>query len=279
MPGLKRKPLAGRRIVITRRAEQDQSLHRALSARGAEVIELPTIALAPPKSWRPVDAALQRLNNYDWVIFTSVNGVEAFAARLRRKRKTISGLSRALIAAIGPATARALRARGLRVSIVPEDFRAEGLLKALGKGNWRGKRVLLARAAKARHLLPRELKRRGARVDVVAVYRTVVPRASRARLAKASGRRKPDAITFTSSSTVRNFFALLGNNRARRALRGVAVATIGPVTSHTAKAFGLKVAVEAKSYTVAGLVRAMEGYFSGSRPTTREGSNPTEKPR
>ena len=263
--GRKAKSLAGRRIVITRRAEQAHSLHRALSARGAEVIELPTIALAPPRSWRPVDAAIQRLNEYDGVIFTSVNGVEAFAARLRRQGKTMSALKRALIAAIGPATARALRARGLRVSIVPEDYHAEGLLEALGRKSWRGKRVLLARAAKARDVLPRELKRRGARVDVVAVYRTVVPQASRSRFAKVFGRRKPDAITFTSSSTVRNFFSLLGDKHAQKALRGVAVATIGPVTSRTARALGLKVAVEAKPYTVAALVRAMEKYYIAGR--------------
>jgi len=260
----KKSSLAGRRIVITRRAEQAHSLHRALSARGADVVELPTIALAPPHSWQSVDTAIGRLNEYDWFIFTSVNGVEAFAARLRRKRKTMSALKRALIAAIGPATARALRARGLRVSVVPEDYHAEGLLKALGRKSWRGKRVLLARAAKARDLLPRELKRRGARVDVVAAYRTVVPQASRSRLAKVFGRWKPDAITFTSSSTVRNFFALLGSNRARRALRGVAVATIGPVTSRTARALGLKVATEAKRFTVAGLVRAIEKHFRNS---------------
>jgi len=264
VPGRGKKPLAGRRIVITRRAEQAHSLHRALKGRGAEVIELPTIALASPRSWRPVDAAIQRPDAYDWVIFTSVNGVEAFAARLRQKHKAMSALKRALIAAIGPATARALRSRGLRVSVVPEDYRAEGLLKALGKKNWRGKRVLLARAAKARDLLPRELRRHGARVDVVAVYRTVVPRASRARLARTFGRRRPDAITFTSSSTVRNFVALLGSRQAaRRALRGVAVATIGPVTSRTARALGLRVAVEAKPYTVAGLVKAVERYISG----------------
>ncbi|MGH9814353.1 MAG: uroporphyrinogen-III synthase, partial [Candidatus Acidiferrales bacterium] len=152
------------------------------------------------------------------------------------------------------------------VSVVPEDYRAEGLLKALGKSNWRGKRVLLARAAKARDLLPRELKHRGARVDVVAVYRTVVPKASRSGFAKVFGRRKPDAITFTSSSTVRNFFSLLGDKHTQKALRGVAVATIGPVTSRTARALGLKVAVEARTYTVDGLVKAIEGYFGHRKP-------------
>ncbi len=259
----KAKSLAGRRIVITRRAEQAQSLHRALSGRGAEVIALPTIELAPPRSWRPADVAIRRLKEYDWVIFTSVNGVESFAARLKREHRSMSALKSALIAAIGPATARALRARGLRVSVVPEEYRAEGLLKALGSKNWRGQRVLLARAEKARDLLPRELRRRGARVDVAAVYRTVVPRASRSRIAKILGRRRPDAITFTSSSTVRNFFALLGREGARGALRGVAVVSIGPVTSRTARSLGQKVAVEAKPYTVAGLVRALERHFRG----------------
>jgi uroporphyrinogen III methyltransferase/synthase len=262
----KKKPLAGRRIVITRRAEQAHSLHRALKARGAEVIELPTIALAPPRSWRPVDAAIRRLKEYDWIIFTSVNGVEAFAKRLRERGQMMSALKGALIAAIGPATARALRARGLRVSVVPGEYRAEGLLKALRSQNWRGKRVLLARAAKARDVLPRMLARRGAKVDVIAAYRTAVPPASRSRIGKVFGRRKPDAITFTSSSTVRNFIALQGRKRALRALRSVAVATIGPVTSRTARALGLKVAVEASSYTVPGLVRAIEGYFHRRNP-------------
>ena len=258
---MRRRPLAGRRIVITRRAEQARGLRRALEARGATVIELPTIALAPPRSWRRVDAAIQRLQEYNWVIFTSANGVESFAARLRKKGKTMSALNRALIAAIGPATARALRARGLRVSVVPEEFRAEGLVKALSGVRWQGRRVLLARAAKARQVLPRELRHRGARVDVVEVYRTMVPPVSRARINGIFGRGKPDVITFTSSSTVRNFCSLLGRTRAQRILRGVTVITIGPVTSRTARALGLPVAVEAKPYTVGGLIKAIERYF------------------
>lgn len=262
---MRRKTLAGRRIVITRRAEQAGELRRALEARGATVIEFPTIALAPPRNWQPLDAALRRLQEYDWVIFTSANGVERVASRLRKKGKTMSALSSALIAAIGPATARALRARGLRVHVVPEEYRAEGLVKALGRVQWRGKRVLLARAAKARQLLPRMLARRGARVDVVAVYRTVIPPASRSRIARVFGRRRPDAITFTSSSTVRNLAALLGRKRARQALQDVAVAAIGPVTSRTARALGLKVATEAERFTVAGLVKEMEKYFRDGR--------------
>ncbi len=260
---MRRKPLAGRRIVITRRAEQAGGLRRALEARGATVVELPTIALAPPRSWRPVDVAIGRLQDYDWVIFTSANGVESFAARLRKNRKTMSALNRALIAAIGPATARALRARGLRVQAVPEEYRAEGLVQALQRVKWHGRKVLLARAAKARQVLPQELRRRGANVDVVAAYRTIIPKASRARIRKVFSGRKPDAITFTSSSTVRNFIALLGRKRAHDSLSGVTVATIGPVTSRTARALGLRVGVEATSYTVAGLVGALERCFRG----------------
>ncbi len=267
---MRRKALAGRRIVITRRAEQAGGLRRALEARGATVIELPTIALAPPRSWRPVDVAIGRLQEYDWVIFTSANGVESFAARLRKNRKTMSALSGALIAAIGPATARALRAHGLHVRVVPEEFRAEGLVQALQRVKWRGKRVLLARAAKARQLLPRELRRRGAKVDVVAVYRTVVPQVSRARINKIFGRRKLDAIAFTSSSTVRNFCRLLGRQRAKRLLHDVAVTTIGPVTTRTARALGLRVAMEAKLYTVSGLVKEIEKRYSNSRLATRD---------
>lgn len=259
----KHRPLAGRRIVVTRRREQAGELRRALEARGARVVELPTIELAPPKSWRPVDEALARLPRYDWLIFTSVNGVENFVARMKKRGFHRRALGAAKIAAIGPATARALRRHGIRADVVPAEFRAEGLLQKLSATRWRGKRVLLARAAAAREVLPQELRRRGARVDVVAVYRTVVPAASRRRTRAFFGQRKLDAITFTSSSTVRNFLALLGRERARRALAGVAVATIGPVTSRTARGLGLRVSVAAKKYTVTGLVQALEGFFGG----------------
>ena len=256
--------LQRRRIVITRRREQAEGLREALRRGGARVVELPTIALEPPRSWRRLDAALWRLREYDWVVFTSANGVEFFFKRLRTLGKDRRGLKSARLAAIGPATAAALRARGLRADVVPEEYRAEGLLKALGKERWQGKRVLLARAAKAREVFPRELGRRGARVDVVETYRTVLPRSSRARLRQVF-RRPPEAITFTSSSTVKNFFTLLGRRKARRLLEGVVVATIGPVTSRTARQLGLRVVVEARPYTIPALVRAIERYFKKSR--------------
>ena len=266
MPRRRRtQPLRGRRIVITRRREQAGGLREALRRRGATVVELPTIALAPPRSWQPLDRALHRLADYDWLVFTSANGVDFFFSRLRKLGKDRRALKGTPVAAIGPATAAALRKRGVRVALVPNEYRAEGLLRALKMERWRGKRVLLARAERAREVLPRELRRRGARVDVVAAYRTVLPPRSHEKAARIFGRRRPDAITFTSSSTVRNFFALLGRRRARRALAGVAVVTIGPVTSRTARQLGLRVAVEARPYTIPALVRAMEHYFRKGR--------------
>jgi uroporphyrinogen III methyltransferase/synthase len=250
-------------------------LRRALERKGARVLELPTIAIVPPRSWRRADQALRRLPGYDWLIFTSANGVKSFFDRLEQLRKgkgVRTAWKRLKIAAIGPATASALRQHGLRPRVVPREYRAEGLLRALQKRPWHGKRVLLARAAQARDLLPQRLRRWGARVDVVAVYRTRLPRRSRGSLRRVfgGGRSKPDVITFTSSSTVRNFCALLGAQAARQVGAGVAVATIGPITSRTARELGLRVAVEAKRYTIPGLIKAIEKYFRGRRPAIRD---------
>lgn len=257
--------MTGRRIVITRRREQAGTLRSALEKKGAKVIALPTIAIVPPRSWKPLDDALGRLDSYDWLIFTSSNGVDFFFERLRKKRKTVRALRGKRVAAIGPATARALKVRGIKVKIVPEDFIAEGLLRALGRSGWRGQRALLARAAEARQILPRELRKRGATVHVVPVYQTILPPKSKARVKSLFGKKKPDAITFTSSSTVKNFFALAGRTRAKKMLAGVAVATIGPVTSRTARTLGLRVAVEARTYTIPGLVQALAHYFSSTK--------------
>jgi uroporphyrinogen III methyltransferase/synthase len=254
-------PLHGRRVVITRRKEQASILRTALEKKGAKVIALPTIAIVPPRSWKPLDGALGKLDSYDWLIFTSTNGVDFFFERLRKKRKTVRALRGKRVAAIGPATARALRQRGVKVKVVPEDFIAEGLLKALGSKGWKGKRVLLARAAQARQILPRELRKRGATVHVVPVYQTILPPQSKVRVKSLFAKKKPDAITFTSSSTVKNFFAIAGRARAKKLLAGVVVATIGPVTSRTARALGLKVAVEARTYTIPGLAQALARHF------------------
>lgn len=260
-----REPLAGVKIVITRAQEQAGKLRQALAARGATVLELPTIALAPPHSFRPLDAAIRRLARYAWVIFTSTNGVEQFFSRLARWRKNAPGLRRIKIAAIGPATAQALRRHGVKPRIVPREFRAEGLVQALARERWAGQRVLLARAAKAREVLPQALQRKGAKVDVIAAYRTVLPTASRHAARRLFAKERPDLITFTSSSTARNFARLLGRRQARRALRGVAIAVIGPVTAATVREWGWPVAVSARPYTISGLVKAIVRYWGRRR--------------
>jgi len=251
-----RQPLAGRRILVTRARKQAATLAAALQAHGATVINIPAIEIRPPRSVQPLERALRQLANYDWLILTSVNGVEALFAHAGKLRISSTEFKALKIAAIGPATARAIRARGLRVSVVPEEYVAESVVAAL-RSRVAGTRVLLARARVARDVIPRELRRLGARVDVVEAYETVVPRGAAARFCRllASSRQRPDAITFTSSSTVRNFVQAIGRNMKQ--LDGVTLASIGPVTSSTLREFGLAPDIEARSFTMDGLVSAL----------------------
>ena len=248
-----RLPLFGQRIVVTRAREQADALGAKLRALGAEVIEMPTIEIVPALDYGPLDRAITELPGYDWLIFTSVNGVRFFLERLDRSPQDLRAL-RARICAIGDATKQALEALHLKVDVMGEEFVAESLVAALSKFDLAGKRVLLPRAAVARDVLPRALRDRGASVDVVEAYRTIVPE-SAARLAEQTfgGSRKPDWITFTSSSTVQNFVKIAG----AAVLDGVKVASIGPVTAATAKKLGIAVTVEASPYTTDGLVAAI----------------------
>jgi uroporphyrinogen-III synthase len=250
----RRSPLAGRRILITRARRQAGSLATLLRQQGATVIQVPAIEIRPPKSFRPLDRALAHLASYDWLILTSVNGVEAMFARMAKRHVRFTDRERPKIAAIGPATKRAIEESGLKVSVMPREYVAESVVREL-RAKVRGKRVLLVRAKVARDVIPRELRRAGARVDVVEAYETVVPKDSARRLhAILGGKRKPDAITFTSSSTARNLMALVGD---KASLRGVVLASIGPVTSATLRELGLRPTIEAKEYTMAGLVKAI----------------------
>lgn len=256
-------PLAGCRVLVSRAKEQAAALSSALRELGCKVIEIPFIEIRKPRSYQPLDLALQNLASYDWLILTSVNGVKALFERMARAGVDAKALSRLKIAAIGPATKHAIERHGLQVTVTPKEYVAESVVAALRR-RVKGKRVLLVRARVARDVIPRELRQAGAAVDVVEAYETVAPESSQRRLRAAlSSTRKPHAITFTSSSTVRNFVRLLGLREARSVLKrsaashGIHTASIGPVTSATLRELGLPVDMEAAEYTIPGLVAAI----------------------
>jgi uroporphyrinogen-III synthase len=256
-------PLAGCRVLVSRAQEQAGALSSALNELGCQVIEIPFIEIRKPRSYQPLDSALRNLATYDWLILTSVNGVEAFFRRMRRKRLDKSALAGLKIAAIGPATKEAIEQHGLEVAITPRQYVAESVVAAL-RDQVKGKHVLLVRAKVARDVIPRDLRKARAQVDVVEAYETVVPKSSQGRLrAVLASEERPHAITFTSSSTVRNFVRLLSLRGARIALKrptphnGVQTVSIGPATSATLREFGLPVDIEAKEYTIPGLVKAI----------------------
>ncbi|HWE07073.1 MAG TPA: uroporphyrinogen-III C-methyltransferase [Rhizomicrobium sp.] len=244
-------PLFGKRVVVTRDRRQSSMLAEPLAALGAEVLFVPVIEIADAAESSPLEQAIRNLASYDWLIFTSVNGVRHFVEALDRSDQDLRSL-RAKLCAIGPATRAAVEALHLRVDVTPEEYVAESLLEALSGEDLKGKRILLPRAAVARDLVPVTLRERGAVVDVVEAYRTIIPADAAAR-AKEALAHKPDWITFTSSSTVKNLLAVTGTE----AIAGIKIASIGPVTSATAREAGLAVDVEADPHTIDGLVAAI----------------------
>jgi uroporphyrinogen-III synthase len=264
------RPLTGVRVLVGRARHQAGALSGGLRALGAQVIEIPFIEIRKPRSYQPLDSALKNLKSYDWLILTSVNGVEALWERMRRLRLNRRHLAHLQIAAIGPATKKAIEKRGVKVNVVPEEYVAESVVASL-RGKVKGKQILLARAKVARDVIPRELRKLSARLDVVEAYETVVPAASRARLRALLNdpRRHPHVITFTSSSTVRNFAALAGKRFATVArekksasqnaqpITRPKLASIGPVTSATLRELGFPVDVQAAEYTIPGLIQAI----------------------
>jgi uroporphyrinogen-III synthase len=256
-------PLAGRTILVTRARHQAGRLAEALRQVGAEVVEIPAIAIVPPDSYAELDRALGNLAQYAWLIVTSANAVEALRARLAVVGIPAEALAHLKIAAVGSATAAALRELGLAVAVTPAEYVAESLVEALGS-RVDGQRVLLARAAVARDVIPDALRARGATVDVVDAYRTVIPEESVTAIRTIFGPngRVPDAATFTSSSTVTNFAALL---RAADVVApaGMKTVSIGPVTSGTLRELGWEPAAEADPHDLAGLVAAVTNALAG----------------
>jgi uroporphyrinogen-III synthase len=247
-------PLSVLRVLVTRPAGQGSTLAELLTAAGATPILIPAIGIAPPASWCALDAALTALRTFDWLIFTSANAVNAFAARARTLGISPNPTK---LAVIGPATAQAVRAAfGREVDLMPEQFVAESLAAALS-AEAGGASILLVRAAVARDLLPQALGRAGATVTIAEAYRNVIPDGSPAELQELFRAHPPHAITFTSASTAQNLSALL-EAAGLRLPDGVVLASIGPVTSAAMRELGMEPTVEAAQATMVELVAALE---------------------
>ncbi|MBI5559700.1 MAG: uroporphyrinogen-III C-methyltransferase [Deltaproteobacteria bacterium] len=260
---LEAKPLFGKRVLVTRAAGQAGVFTELLEGYGAQAIVFPVIKTAAPGNYKAADAAVRNLNGYDWAVFTSVNGVKYFFDRLCKLGYDIRELKGVRVCAIGPATAAAVKERGIKVDLTPREYRAESVIEAFGKKNIKGKRFLLPRALKAREVLPEEIERLGGKIDVVTVYRTIKPVEETKELKKLLADKGVDVVTFTSSSTVENFVSLFKKGEIKRLLKGAAIACIGPVTADAAKKQGLKVDIMPKDYTIPALARATAGYFKG----------------
>ncbi len=268
-----RRPLFGKRIVVTRAREQASDFKAGLAKLGAECLEFPTISVVPPEKWDALDRALKRLEKYQWVIFTSVNGVKYFFERLTALGRDARKLSGAKVGAIGPKTAQALIDRGIRPDLVPTEYRAEAIAEELKDRDIQGQRFLLPRASIAREALPVTLVDMGAFVDEVPAYRTVKPDHDKEPVKALLEGGRIHMVTFTSSSTVTNFVDMFkGEKQALQEwMKSVAVACIGPITAKTAAQNGLSVDVIPGEYTIEALTRAILAYFSqdpGSQKTS-----------
>lgn len=264
-----KRPLFGKRIVMTRAQEQAGEFGRLLAAYGADPIEAPTIRVVPPSDWTLVDRAVSRIQDYSWVVFTSVNGVRPFIDRLRVAGKDSRAFGGLRVCAIGPRTASELEKYGIMPDMIPSEYQAEGLLATFATFDLRGQRVLIPRAEVAREILPDQLRRMGAEVDVVSVYRTVAPQSDISRLKEELAAGSIDVVTFTSSSTVKNFVDLAGGADIARGLTGrTTIACIGPITAETARECGLSVAIVADQNTVPALAQAIVKYYKESATVT-----------
>jgi len=255
------RPLLGKRIVVTRAREQASDLVRQLSDLGADCLEYPTIKIVPAKDPKPMDEAIKNLGTYDWIVFTSVNGVKFFFDRLFETDRDVRALIHLYTAAIGPATAERMFQFGLKSDILPKNYRAESVVEAFRKEKLDGKKVLLPRAGEARPVLPVELRNMGAEVNEVTVYLTEKVLDNVDLLIKQLEDKTIELITFTSSSTVRNFKSLLPPDKFNQLIDGVAIASIGPITTDTAVELGFKVDITAESYTIPGLCEAILKYY------------------
>ncbi|HEY1231853.1 MAG TPA: uroporphyrinogen-III synthase [Candidatus Binatia bacterium] len=245
---------------------------RSIEELGGAVSEFPTIEICPPESFAELDAAIDKLECYDWVIFTSVNSVEPFLKRLKLKRKSVAALSAHRVGAIGAETAKQLKRARIHVCLVPERYQAEGILDALSPEEIHGKRVLIPRAAEAREILPATLRKWGALVDVIVAYCTKLPSVDVRPLAALFAERKIDVITFTSSSTVRNFVRLFGGRKLCEIISGSTIACIGPITAATIEELGGRADIIGDQFTTIDMLRAIVEHFQTNSKAVPERS-------
>jgi uroporphyrinogen III methyltransferase/synthase len=257
-----RRPLFGTGILVTRAADQAGEFGDLLATRGARVFECPTIRLIPPESTEEMDRAIAALATFDWIIFTSVNAVQFFFARLTARGLDSRALGCCRICAVGPKTAAALAPHGIRADLVPDDYKAEGVVAEFRKLQPTGLKILFPRADKAREVIPKELAAMGAQVTAPVAYCNVIPDAMPQAALQALEERRIHCVTFTSSSTVQNLAAMLGENRFLHLLDGVTVAAIGPITSRTCRELGLEVQIEPKEYTLAAMTEEIVQFFN-----------------
>ena len=257
------KPLFGKRIVVTRAREQASGFLRELSSLGAECIQFPTIEIIPPDSWDPLDTSISNLESYQWLLFTSVNGVKYFLQRLRFQGKDIRDLKGIKIGAIGPKTANQWHQLGIVPDLVPDEYRAEAVVEAFREWDTQGVRILIPRAAKARKILPEQLRKMGARVDLVDAYKTISPKGDTAEIRDMLEKGTIDMVTFTSSSTVTNFVKMFDSREelANKLMKQVSLACIGPITADTAGKQGFSVDLMPADYTIEALTLAITDFF------------------
>jgi uroporphyrinogen III methyltransferase/synthase len=254
------KPLFGKKVLVTRAREQASILSERLEALGACCYEAPAIRVVPPESYEPLDHSISHIGDYQWLILTSVNGVDALFSRLRWQQLDARALNGVKVAAIGAATAARLKEHGIYADLVPVEFRAEGILQAIAPLVKPGMKILIPRALIARDILPEKLQDLGASVDVVPAYRTITGEADRERVRKLLEGGGIDLVTFTSSSTVLNLLTLLGEAGAEL-LNSAAVACIGPVTAATCRDNAIRRDIIAEEFTIAGLVESIRRHY------------------
>ncbi|MEN6463782.1 MAG: uroporphyrinogen-III C-methyltransferase [Syntrophaceae bacterium] len=257
------KPLFGKGVVITRPIEQAHDFIELLAAEGARPIHFPTIKIEPPLYWTGLDEAIDNIELYSWLIFTSANGVRFFLRRLREKGRDIRDLKNIRICSIGPATAAMLKKMGIHVEMVPNEYISEGVIKSFSGIDVRGKKILLPRAEIARDIIPEELAKMGASVDVVTAYRTVQSGAKKSELQEHLDKGRVDVITFTSPSTVANFVHIMGKDF--KLPEKVKIACIGPVTAAAAKKNGFRIDIMQNEYTIPGLVASIGEFFRSEK--------------